>query len=292
MQDKLWFKLFVLLSRIDLGNPLLLTALVLLPINYGIEALRWKNLASKIEPITFLQALQGTLTGIALGFITPSYIGEYAGRTLSLQSRARARSAGSLLVNSASQFLVTFVFGGVGLLVFTQTTISNNQEVSLGIAVTISLFVAAVIWLFFNARILVGVFTKAYPKLFLNRILAIIGEYSPSELLNTLLLSALRYGVFSIQFYCLLTFFEIGLPISLVFSGIFLVFLSKTLIPSLSLLGDLGLREITAVLFFNQYGAAEEKVIAACLILWCINLLLPTLVGLIFILKIRFWPTH
>jgi hypothetical protein len=112
----LWLKLAEKLSNVDTSNPFFLLALFLLPFNWGIESLRWRDLARKIEPVSIGQAVVGVLTGVALGFVTPSFLGDYAGRTLQLQTRARARSAGSLILNSASQFIVTYFFGCIGLL--------------------------------------------------------------------------------------------------------------------------------------------------------------------------------
>ena len=289
---KLWDKLWLQLATIDTFHPFFVGALLLLPLNWGLESLRWKELANKIEPVSYWQAVEGVLTGLALGFVTPSFLGDFAGRTLQLQTRARARSAGSLVVNSASQFIVTYVFGCMGMLLFANASILPDGRLSTGMAFTMMFTAGAMIWLFFNSRIVVEIFHKAYPKLFINRIIAIIAEYSEAELARTLLLSTIRYGVFSLQFYLLLSLFGVQLPPLTLLSGVFIVFLAKTLIPSLSLVGDLGLREMSAILFFKQFGAADEKVIAACLMLWCINLLLPTLAGLIFILRIRFWPSR
>jgi len=287
--DNLWEKLYLQLIQIEVSNPLIVFALLLLPANWGIEAWRWKELANKIEQVSYWQAAEGVLTGVALGFVTPSFIGDFLGRTFQLHTKARNRTAGSLVVNSASQFIVTYFFGCIGILLFAQASLLPFGNFSTGMAVTMIVTAGGAIWLFFNSRLFIDAISRAYPKLFLNKLLAIIGEYSEAELARTLLLSALRYCVFSLQFYLLLLYFGVDLPGITLCSGIFIVFFVKTIIPSLSLVGDLGLREMSAILFFKQFGAADEKVVAACLLLWFINLLIPTLVGLVFILKIRFW---
>jgi hypothetical protein len=93
--------------------------------------------------------------------------------------------------------------------------------------------------------------------------------------------------IFGTQFYLLFQLFGIALPVSIMLPGIAIIYLIKTIIPSLNIVGDLGLREVTALFYFQQFGAWQEKVVAASLLLWCINLLIPTIGGLFLIWRIK-----
>jgi uncharacterized membrane protein YbhN (UPF0104 family) len=67
--------------------------------------------------------------------------------------------------------------------------------------------------------------------------------------------------------------------------GVAFVFLVKSVIPTLF---DLGVREFSAVYFFSKFGFSPEPVMISSLILWIVNILIPSLVGtfLVFDLKI------
>jgi hypothetical protein len=117
----------------------------------------------------------------------------------------------------------------------------------------------------------------------------IIAQYDLSEIRRAFRWALLRYGVFTLQFGLLLLIFDVSLPLSAAVSGIFLVFFAKTLIPALNFLGDLGIREASSLYFFSFYDVEPARIVAVTLTLWCINILLPVLVGIVWVMKIRWW---
>ena len=54
-------------------------------LNWSIEAIKWRLLIKKMQPITFIEALKGVLSGVAVGTFTPNRIGEFGGRILYLK---------------------------------------------------------------------------------------------------------------------------------------------------------------------------------------------------------------
>ncbi len=66
-----------------------------------------------------------------------------------------------------------------------------------------------------------------------------------------------------------------------------LIFLAKTLIPAVNVLGDLGLREFTALFVFKQYNLPAEQIIAATFLVWIINVLGPILIGIFLLWKYK-----
>jgi len=289
-EKDLLHKLFGELQLLQGFQPLLLFALLLIPFNWGLEALKWQFLARKLEPITWFEALEGVVTGVALGFWTPQFIGDYAGRTLQLQTTGRSRSAGALMLSNASQFIVSFVVGCMGLFFFSAERIWPFLPALEGISITLTAISLVMVVMFFNSRLFAELADKALPKSLLARVLSILKEYSERELSVVLLISALRYAVFASQFYLLFRLFGLDLPADILLPGIAIIYLVKTIIPSLNIVGDLGLREISALLYFQQFGGFQEKVVAASLLLWCINLLIPTLAGIVLIWRIKLLP--
>jgi hypothetical protein len=286
-QKDLLHKLYSELGLLIGFQPLLLLAVLLLPLNWGAEALKWQFLARKLEPISWWEALQGVVTGVALGFWTPQIIGDYAGRTLQLQTVGRSRSAGAIMLSNASQFIVSYVIGCAGLLYYANVYGFPNYPAVQGLSFTLGIGGCLLVLMYFNCRLFSDIAERSIPKTVLNRVLSILKEYSDKELLVVLLISLGRYLIFASQFYILFHLFQIELPLAVMLPGITIIYLVKTIIPSLNIIGDLGLREVTALFYFQQFGAWQEKVVAASLLLWCINLLIPTIGGLFLIWRIK-----
>ena len=61
-------------------------------------------------------------------------------------------------------------------------------------------------------------------------------------------------------------------------------------VPTVTLL-DLGIREGAAVYFLGQLGYAEAAAFNAAFLLFCINLLVPAVVGLPFVFRLKLGPS-
>ena len=70
----------------DLEYGYLIIALILVPVNWGIETFKWKYLIKKIEYISFSKAFKSILSGVTIGIFTPNRMGEFAGRIFYLES--------------------------------------------------------------------------------------------------------------------------------------------------------------------------------------------------------------
>jgi uncharacterized membrane protein YbhN (UPF0104 family) len=119
---------------------------------------------------------------------------------------------------------------------------------------------------------------------FFIRYFLIIKEYSNSEIIKVVSISIVRYLIFSIQYVLLLWIFEVQLGIDLLFLGVAFVFLCKSVIPTFF---DLGIRESSAIYFFSIYQTDEKSVLLASLVLWLINIILPSILGLMYIFKMK-----
>jgi uncharacterized membrane protein YbhN (UPF0104 family) len=73
----------------------------------------------------------------------------------------------------------------------------------------------------------------------------------------------------------------------------FVIFFVQSSIPSLDLF-DLGIRATTAAYFFSFVTNQEIVVIAAVASIWLINLIIPAILGSVFVLKLNFFgsPDH
>ncbi|MCF0048872.1 flippase-like domain-containing protein [Dyadobacter sp. LJ53] len=266
--------------------PILLFMLVLVPVNWALESLKWQQLAKKVVDISFRDAFRGTLTGLALGVAAPAQLGDTIGRVAALKSDRRLEAIGAAIVSNGIQFYISVAVGAVGWL---------HLEGRLGLAPRSKQIIHMLLAVVIIAGIFVVWFRKPltdwHPRkaIFLkaHAYLRIIGNYSARDIVVSTMYGALRYAVFLGQFVLALSLFNFPVPAFELASAVSLIFLAKTLIPAINVLGDLGLREFTALLVFEPYNLPAEEIIAATFLVWMLNVLGPILIGIFLIWKYK-----
>ncbi|WP_461093388.1 lysylphosphatidylglycerol synthase domain-containing protein [Spirosoma gilvum] len=264
-----------------------LAALVLLmPINWGLEALKWHILLQRIERTSFWAAFQGVLAGVSLGFALPAQLGDTAGRILTLHSTRRSVAIGASLVSGGMQFYVALVAGTVAWAYHLNAVADRNTHAGqwlLGILMSLS--IGGVVFGLVRQRLVLWLSTQPALKRWADY-WNVAGLYSDREINLALAVAALRYLLFSVQFWLAMQAVGIQLPLGISASGIGLVFLVKTLTPAFNLLSDLGVREAAALWVFAPFGVPASVLLTATLLLWLANILIPVLVGLIWVWKL------
>ena len=260
---------------------LVLAALVLMPLNWSFEAVKWKWIIQEVEQVSFRQSLAGVLSGLSLGFITPHAIGDYAGRVWQLRTSRRFRTIGGLLLGRIMQFAVTLLFGLVGLML---TPIPTRNWEPL-----ILTYVGGIIMVFL-VIIYPSLFLKLFEISFLKSLrvyFKLLDSYSLGRKLQIFWLSLLRYMVFAVQFVLLMLACSVEADLAVLFSGATFIFLAKSALPTFNFLSDLGVREAAAAFYFSVLEVPVVEVVMASLILWIINILLPALAGTAFLWSIK-----
>lgn len=268
------------------GDKLLLSCVVLLaPLNWMMEALKWKLLLQKIQPLSFGRALASTLTGISFSIVTPNKIGDFAGRILYLENRNKLRAAIATLVSNLSQTMVTCIFGIAGLVYFNIRYPGTWPMLTLAVAALSSVCLG---FLYLNIDKVAG---WAEHKAWLRKVIVavrILKRYSKRDLLQLLLISAGRFCIYNFQFLLLANVLGAGLPWAAGFLVSGLMFWMITVIPSF-FLADLGVRWFVAGLLFTDTGLAANSlnILASSSMIWLLNLALPAIVGSVLLLTVR-----
>lgn len=264
---------------------------LLTPVNWGFEALKWQILLQRVEKISFWEAYQGVLTGLTLGFALPAQLGDTAGRVLSLRTN-RAEAIGASLVSGGMQFYVALVFGAVAWAHHLTVAPERNTATGQWLLIVLSvLSFGGILFGLVRRRLVEWVSTRPALARFATY-WQVAGLYSDSEIGLALGAATARYLVFSVQFYFALRLVGILLALDISASGIGLVFLVKTVTPAFNLLSDLGVREAAALWVFAPFDQGDGLVAApvlltATLTLWFANILMPVLVGLIWVWKLK-----
>lgn len=260
-----------------------LACLLLLP-NILLESAKWKDALAAIEPLNWLKAIKSTLAGMSISAWMPNRIGEYLGRVYHLKPKNKLFGAISSIFTSAVQFLVTSTFGLISAIYCGLV----YQKLGLHFAYV----VLAVLLVFLILIILFFDKSKYYFKLLLTvkqyRLLKLVfwtySRFSTKFKLRILIYSILRFFVFSVQYALLLWAFGMSISFFTALILIALIYGSQTIIPSSALI-QLGARGVLAVLIFKlDPSFIESAVLSATYTLWLINVLLPSIAGLFFLI--------
>lgn len=274
-------------SRIPL-NVTIWVIVLLIPVNWAFEAWKWQKLATKIERISFVEAYQGVLAGLALANFTPFMIGDYAGKILMLKTHKRTASIGAILLGNGMQLYVSLLFGAISYGYFLCIAQPTPFVLHLSIIVLLFLLLAMGIWIAFNLQKMNFSNTRNQFLRYISRYLIVLKEYSLPEIRDIFLIASGRYIIFSIQFLLILQLFEVNLPVLILLAGIGIIFLTKTLGAAFNFLGDLSMRAITSIYYFGYFGAKLSLITTATFAIWLINVLVPVIIGSLFILTLRF----
>lgn len=276
--------------------------ILLMLLNWGLESFKWRILISKVEKISFFKAYQAVLTGVSVSLFTPNRTGDYLGRVFILDKANRIEGVLITLIGSFAQLLVTFSVGMFCLLAFLDQYIRVPYRIEEYFFTAIIFFIPVVVflsWLMFFKIGLLTDFAKRYLPDKWGKLAAYAGifsRYSTVELLKVLIISLLRYVVFSTQFYLLLRMFEVNLPWQQGLILIPVIYLAMAMVPSIALV-DLGIRGSVSIfvigLYFRKYGAAspgtELAILSSSTMLWFINLIVPAILGTFFVFRLKFF---
>ena len=262
----------------------LIFGILLMPLNWGIEAFKWKLLISKIEDINWWTSLQAICAGITLAMFTPNRIGEFGGRVLLLKNASRIEGIAITLIGSFSQIVASFSIGLLGWIFFYTNFLTNDSSLIFALTGLSILSAIALFLLYYNLEWVKKILDKLpfskKTKSYFNPIV----KYSILELSTFLALSASRFVIFSFQ-YCLF-FWALGINIDLptALMLIFSIFFVQTIIPSIAIV-ELGIRGKVALYFMDFVKANSLAVLTAAFGLWMVNLLFPAFIGFLVLLR-------
>ncbi len=263
----------------------LATAVLLMPVNWLLEAAKWQALMGvQSRHPAFQRAVKAVMAGLALSLFTPARLGDYLGRSLLAGPFGKWRAVRATLLGHIAQWLLLLATGLPALLLLkTPECFPPKMAPTL---FSLSLLAAAFFYLSLphltlNMRALKK--RKCLYRL-AKRLPRATAFPQRKHLAKALLFNTFRYGVFSLQLYLLLSFF--GLPLSLWegLMGVWCIFLLQSSLP-LPFLGNVLLR--TELAFWIWPQASATAVLAGMSALFALNLALPALLGASFLVQIK-----
>lgn len=265
----------------------LILVFALMLLNWSIEAVKWKIVLARLEIISFWRSLEAIFSGISISFFTPNRIGEYAGRVFHLQKADRIEATLVTVMENFSQLIVTLIFGSLASLIYLELYSAVPHYLENAIIVLLFAVTAAAILFYFNISVLETIFKKFHLPDTWNKYFHVFTYYSNNELFRLIVLSMIRYLVFSMQFFILLRIFSVELNYTIAMVLIAVTYLVMSVVPTFALT-ELGVRGAIATFFFSSVTGNLPGVINASFGLWLINLALPAVLGSFFVFEFKF----
>ena len=266
-----------------------ISAVVLLMVlNWFLESLKWQYLAKKLTTISVWVAIEAVFCGLTWAIFTPNRIGEYGGRVMFLPNRKRIHGIFAMAVGAFAQNVITNLVGVTASLWFIYYFFNINPWLYLGLVVLSVIFLGLFLIFYFNIKWLVGLldrikFLKKYHRFF-----EIMGRYNIDELLVVIGYSLARFFVFSLQYYLIIHLLLPDIPFISMMLTVFVFLFIQSAMPSLDLL-DIGVRSFTAMHLFLYITNQQIAIIAAVSSIWLINLIIPAIIGSVFVFKLKFF---
>lgn len=250
---------------------LFLFMILLMPVNYFFEWMKWRAVVKTFQSDFGIHLhFQAFLAGIITGMLTPNMQGNFLGRMYYYPRRFRLNIVLLTLLSNLAQFWIAIGFGIIAIAIYgVPDLLSESHWLWLLI-----LLLFAAFGFYFTFERLPFPFRQ---RRFFIRLREALQRHKHFRT-EVVLWGTLRHLVFAFQFFLVLLAFGSS-PSWELYLTVWQLYLWTTLAPSI-LLGKLAIRESIALWVFGALVANEWIILTASLSIWCINLLIPTLVGL------------
>jgi hypothetical protein len=266
---------------LSFGWVYFISVLVLMPVNWLLESIKWDTLVSKFQSFGIKKSIFSVLSGVSMAIMTPGRIGEYGGRLVGIQSQNRPKAILANLISSLSQNIINLGLGLVMALWFFNTYIEIQQSVFLSMVFASTLIICLLLLAFFRIDLLDGLLAYLPKYKWVIKIKDSVSSFSTLDnqtLFYILGLSFIRYSVYLSQYVLLIFFFGVTdqlVPAILGVSTLFFLQSNLPLPPALSVLA----RGEMAIFLWSVFSSNVLGIVAATFSLWIINLVIPAVFG-------------
>ena len=284
----LWLTIRDLLS----GNGVwyLLPVLILMPVNWFLEALKWRVFIPKERQLSLPAAMAAIFSGVTFSLFTPNRTGDYLGRILLVKAEDNWSVFSATLAGNLCQLCVLLLGGWCGLLYYAQRVLEISWQDYKVFLILALLGTILVVFCLLNLQRLLTWLLK-WPLLekfkdYLAKYLDLFRSYDRLILWKGLFWAGLRYVVYAQQYLLMLYFAGIEVTYLIGLAGIATLFFVQSSIPLPPALGLLARGEI-ALIIWSPFSDEPLRILAASFGLFIINLTLPALLGLVAILRVN-----
>lgn len=255
--------------------------------NWMLEVKKWQFLMQDIEAMGFWAATRSVFCGLTWAIFTPNRIGEYGGRVLLLKPRNRGKGAVLMGVGLFAQLVLISFFGSLSIAWFISTFIDAPTAVIFGVWILATIYACTFVLLYFNVHWIDYIISKVNILGRIRPFFSVLDQVSTKQLATVLLISFTRFVIFTSQYILLMLVILPELPTVSMVLMIFILFFVQAALPSLDIF-DFSVRSFVASNLYAYITTQEIAVMAIVSCIWFVNLILPAIIGSLFVLNVNY----
>lgn len=276
-------------ARLELNKlPIYLLVLLLVPVNWGLEMAKWNTLLKKHYTLSRSLVAKAVLAGVTVSIFTPNRVGEYGGRALLVPKEARVHTVLATLIGSFAQWIVLIQGGLWAVWACTKLGYYENSYWDAQL-----LFIGSSIS---TLLLLFAYFNIGYTFFWLSKRKVLhkwrdkltqyaSSDYSKRHLAFALFFAFTRYAVYTIQYSLVLNITGFEATATETILGVAVIYLLQTGLPIPPSTGLVARGNIALYImaWFNASSIAQTAVLISTFCIWGINVILPAILGSIYI---------
>lgn len=260
---------------------ILILVLIMMPINWGIESYKWQLTTRQIEQVSYITAIKSVFSGICAGNVAPGRAIEFLAKIVFFKPENRPSITILHFINGMFQMLITVTFGIISIAYKLESSANSLKIVYITLAGGV-LMLIFFYWAILNPAVIQNKlkFIPWFKKLDNDQPL----HFSKKLVFKLITLSMVRYATFTSQFYLI---YHALCPETIIinaFTSIAAYFMLTSVIPMISYI-EPAIRAAIAIFVFNNASDNAVSVVLASTFVWLINVVVPSVIGYVIILK-------
>jgi hypothetical protein len=263
----------------------LIIALFLVPLNWGIESFKWKLITAPIEKINIYTAMKSVYSGVCLGNLAPGRSTEFIAKIFFFEPHNRSKITVLHFVNGLIQFSITVLIGLIALSFKINTFKEKYEWIIYVMVIGGCAIILLLVLSLYNISFILNFISKKFSKKVELKYFDY--TFNLKIIIQLFSLSILRYLVFFSQLSILIYLFSSGEFSFSIFIGITIYFLITSVVPMISVL-EVAIRAAIALVVFKDCGVSNTNLALAIVMLWLLNIVLPSIIGYAILVKQNF----
>ena len=263
----------------------LLFAICLVPVNWGLEVMKWRILTKPFQSLSVNGAIKSVMAGVSLAIITPGRIGEYGGRLIGILPEHRPKAILANLISSIGQNVINIGIGLIASILFLNSFLQIESSIFVSVLMVGFVLVSVLLVLLYRLDLIGGILAYLPKHKYVDKVVESVSAFSEikrSSLNKILGLSAVRYATYTAQYVLLLFFFGVMKNVWIAVLGVCTIFFFQSNLPLPAAFSVL-VRGEMAIYLWSTFTDNVLGILAATFCLWVINLVIPALVGALII---------
>jgi len=258
--------------------------LFLIPLNWGIEAYKWKVITAPIQWVSYRTATKSVYSGVCLGNLAPGRATEFLAKIIYFKIENRPKITVLHFVGGMFQLSITIIAGFFALLLKLRDFGAGSAWMTYTTTAVGILLLILLIISIYRINDLLNYISKKIGKG--EEVLDFHYRFTAKSLIQLFGFSFLRYLVFFAQFFLLIYLFDQSITTA-IFPGMALYFLITTTLPMISVIEG-AIRAAVALVVFKDSGIATTALALSSVMIWIVNIIIPSLAGYYFLVRQKF----